>query len=117
MAKMSRSTQIASMPPSYVLCRVVVGNHVPATGYPVVYSTEGGGFEQFFVCENCGAEVSKYRDRHGFVTGGRRYKYQPDYVMQEGGALTRSEKAALFVYAAGFNGARKTTKLRSRRAS
>lgn len=95
--KTSRKDQLNEMPSSFVMCRVIVGTHVPAHGYPVISRTPGGGYEQMFVCENCGAEVRNYRDRHGFRTGGRKYKYEPGYLIQEGGALTASEKADLFV--------------------
>lgn len=92
-----RNDQLASMPGSYINCRVVIGNHVPAAGYPVINRTRDGGYETMFVCDNCGTEVRKYRDRHGFVTGKRGYKYESGYLIAEGGRLTASEKSALFL--------------------
>lgn len=83
------------------MCRVVVGNHVPAPGYPVVDRTRDGGYEQMFVCANCDTKVYRYRDRHGFLIPKRSYSYRPGYLLEEGGRMTLSEKALVFVQFAG----------------
>lgn len=93
-----RRAQLASYP--FAMCRVLVGNHVPAAGYPVIKRTRGGGYDQMFICANCGAEVHRFRDRHGFRTGSPRYKYEKGYLIEEGGTLTTSEKAEMFLAAA-----------------
>jgi hypothetical protein len=93
----SRTTQINGMNEGDAMCRVMVGNHVPAPGWPVVERTAGGGYDQRFICANCGTEVHRYRDRRGFLLSRRNYKYQDGYLLQEGGRMTRSEKASVFI--------------------
>lgn len=102
----SRKAQLATLPTNYVTCRVVVGNHSPDSD-PRVMSAPGGGYEIVFTCRFCGTEIVKHRDRHGFVTGGRVYKYPDGYLLEEGGAMTASEKARLFVVNAGLSPAAK----------
>lgn len=99
MPEISRRDQLASMPRGDIVCRVLVGNHTP-DGAPKVYNAPGGEYELVFTCQFCGTEVSKFRDRHGFITSRRKYGYRRDgqpYLIQDGGGLTPSEKAALFL--------------------
>lgn len=114
---LSRNEQLKGMSEGDALCRVLVGNHVPAQGYPVVDRTRDGGYRQWFVCDNCGAEVSRYRDRHGFLTGRRGYKYEPGYLLQEGGQMTKSERASVFLQHASAHTGSVTKLRRSRRAA
>jgi hypothetical protein len=117
MSSKSRSEQIAGMPSEFAMCRVLVGNHVPASGYPVIHRTRDGGYEQMFACANCGTEVYRYRDRHGFLTGKRSYRYPAGYLLPDGGQMTKSEKASVFVQEAGVSGPASLKARRGRRAS
>jgi hypothetical protein len=92
----NRRNQLNNLPPQYVTCRVLVGNHSPRST-PEVFVAPGGGYEVVFTCRFCGTEITKERDFHGFVKASRRYKYEPGYLIEEGGALTSSEKADLFL--------------------
>lgn len=85
------------MPEEYVTCRVLVGNHSPSD-VPHIKNAPDGGFLLVSTCRFCGTEIVKKRDRMGFRMGsGIRYGYRSGYLMDEGGPLTKSEKAQLFL--------------------
>lgn len=115
---MNRRNQLAQMPHGDVVCRVLNGHHTP-NGEPEVFNAPGGGYEMVFTCIYCGTEISKFRDRHGFLTGRRKYTPRSTedggtpYVMQEGGKLTKEEKARLFLREAQVG--RKVTQIKGRR--
>lgn len=108
MTQPDRKDQLVNYPSDYAVCRVLVGNHSPGE-FPTIYNAPGG-YELVYTCQFCHTEISKFRDRRGFITGQRRYKYPAGYVMAEGGGITPSEKAALFLSQAGLQGEQKIRK-------
>lgn len=91
-----RSQQLSWYPREYMICRVLLGGHHVPKEEPRIYPRAGGGYESEFDCMFCGATCVRVRDHHGFPLPGR-IKYQPGYTMEEGGTMTSSEKASLFL--------------------
>lgn len=96
-----RSRQLANMPSDQIICRVLVSNHSIDPNSYEMYAAPGGGTVTVFSCAVCGTEITKYRDRHGFLERNNGYKYPKGYEMEEGGRLSADEKAGQFLRLAG----------------
>jgi hypothetical protein len=79
-----------TIPVEYAMCRTFLH----AWDYTTVKKV-GREFVQGLVCLRCGTQRSMRIDSRTGERKGNRYDYPEKYVLEEGGALTQDERAAL----------------------